>query len=91
MGMGTQSDPPDLGPPGTPQHPPLVCPHQVNVVRANAQQSSSFLDGIMALGRKTGPGLGGTPGNRFWVTSGTRLGVIPLARFWGDLSDQVLG
>lgn len=59
MGMGTQSDPPDLGPPGTPQHPPLVCPHQVNVVRANSQQSSSFLDGIMALGRKTELGLGG--------------------------------
>lgn len=50
---------PRPGAPWAPQHPPLVCLHQVNIVHANSQESSSFLDGIMALGRKTGPGLGG--------------------------------
>lgn len=57
---GDTAGPRDLGPARTSQHAPLVCLHQVNVVCANSQESSSFLDGIMALGRKTAPGLGGS-------------------------------
>lgn len=39
---GDTEGPPDLGPPRTSQHLPLICPHQVNVVCANSQESSSF-------------------------------------------------